>query len=402
MTLADKTLNILLNLKMKLVSKFLWNPLIAKTMNPQETQENLLLEIIKRNKNTKFGKDNKFNKIHNYKTFCMNVSVQNYEDLRSYIEAEEIINKPVIYAQTSGTTGKPKYVPIYKETISQYRNSQHIFACALYKNIPRIYSGKVLAIVSPAIEGQLDSGLPYGSMSGLIYQSMPLIVNLKYVLPPSIFEIQDYDEKYYQITLNAVAEKNITLIATANPSTLIKMVGIIKDNKEKLIQDIRKINIARANEISKMDSSTFAALWPNLQCVTTWTGGSCATLLPSLKEQLPDNCPIIEMGYLSSEFRGSITIDIENNLGIPTLHENFFEFVEKDNWENNSPDFLTIDQIKRGKQYHVFATTKNGLYRYFINDIIEVTGMYNNTQTIKFVQKGKGVTNITGEKLYEI
>lgn len=36
-----------------------------------------------------------------------------------------------------------------------------------------------------------------------------------------------------------------------------------------------------------------------------------------------------------------------------------------------------------------------------MNDIIEVTGYFNRTPTIRFVQKGKGVTNIAGEKLYE-
>ena len=46
-------------------------------------------------------------------------------------------------------------------------------------------------------------------------------------------------------------------------------------------------------------------------------------------------------------------------------------------------------------------TTQNGLYRYFINDIIQVTGKYNNTPTIQFIQKGDGVISLTGEKLYE-
>lgn len=36
-----------------------------------------------------------------------------------------------------------------------------------------------------------------------------------------------------------------------------------------------------------------------------------------------------------------------------------------------------------------------------MNDIIEVTGYFSRTPTIRFVQKGKGVTNIAGEKLYE-
>src|SRR5205823_8624993 len=42
-----------------------------------------------------------------------------------------------------------------------------------------------------------------------------------------------------------------------------------------------------------------------------------------------------------------------------------------------------------------------GLYRYFINDLVRVTGFLRRTPLLQFVQKGKGVTNITGEKLYE-
>ena len=36
-----------------------------------------------------------------------------------------------------------------------------------------------------------------------------------------------------------------------------------------------------------------------------------------------------------------------------------------------------------------------------MNDIVRVTGSFHATPTIEFVQKGKGVTNITGEKMYE-
>ena len=43
-----------------------------------------------------------------------------------------------------------------------------------------------------------------------------------------------------------------------------------------------------------------------------------------------------------------------------------------------------------------------GLYRYDMNDIVEVVGRYRRTPLIRFVQKGKGVVSFTGEKLYEV
>ena len=47
------------------------------------------------------------------------------------------------------------------------------------------------------------------------------------------------------------------------------------------------------------------------------------------------------------------------------------------------------------------VTTAGGLYRYAMNDLVEVTGVHRATPLLRFVQKGRGVTNLTGEKLYE-
>ena len=410
---------LLISLRMAWIGFYLWRPLINQTYQPQFSQEKLLKRILDKNRDTAFGKKYGFSGLKNYADFRQALPVQHYEDLRGLVEQQEAGQKsclnagqPVMYAQTSGTTGKPKYIPILPETIKQYRHSQHCVAYAIHSAMPKTYSGKVLAIVSPAVEGYLPSGTPYGSMSGLICRSMPDFVSVNYVVPANIFELADYELKYRLITLFALAEKNITLIATANPSTVLKIADILNTQWDALIGEIDtgnayglRANPQRADVLKnlriKKRSIIFADIWPNLQTVTTWTGGNCAVLIPGLKRQLSPTTRIVEMGYLSSEFRGSITVDVVRNKGIPTIHENFFEFVERDQWENKTAEFLTISSLQEGKQYYVIVTTQNGLYRYFINDIIEVDGWYNGTPTIRFVQKGKGVVNLTGEKLYE-
>jgi GH3 auxin-responsive promoter len=49
----------------------------------------------------------------------------------------------------------------------------------------------------------------------------------------------------------------------------------------------------------------------------------------------------------------------------------------------------------------VLITTASGLYRYFMNDLLEVTDVFHATPLLRFIQKDKGVTSLTGEKLYE-
>jgi hypothetical protein len=86
---------------------------------------------------------------------------------------------------------------------------------------------------------------------------------------------------------------------------------------------------------------------------------------------------------------------------LPTLDTHFFEFAEREAWDAGERRLLTLDKIRKGVDYYVIVTTPSGLYRYFINDLVRVSGFLHRTPLLQFRQKGKGVTNITGEKLYE-
>jgi hypothetical protein len=75
--------------------------------------------------------------------------------------------------------------------------------------------------------------------------------------------------------------------------------------------------------------------------------------------------------------------------------------VQEDEINDSSRQFIGVADLEQGRRYYVFPTTTAGLYRYEMNDIIEVTGFYNKTPLLSFCQKGKGVSSLTGEKLYE-
>jgi hypothetical protein len=162
----------------------------------------------------------------------------------------------------------------------------------------------------------------------------------------------------------------------------------------------------RAREIEALarargDALRIADLWPGLKLVVTWTGGSAGVALAALRAELPAITRIHELGYLASEFRGTITLGRRPGSGLPTFDTHFFEFVERDRWDRGEPQFLTLDQLRRGQAYYVIVTTPSGLYRYFINDLVLVKGFLRRMPLLQFLQKGKGVTSITGEKLYE-
>ena len=260
-----------------------------------------------------------------------NVPVHEYEDLRPFIEKQDatrasiLTTKPVVmYNQTSGTTGRPKYIPVLQETLDSLKDTQNLFTFLQYQYCPEAYAGRILGMASPDIEDHLESGTPVGSASGHVYKSMPRLAQRKFVVPNMVFSIQDYETKYLVICRLALAHNDITLLASPNPSTFHKLLELTNDNKEALIADIatgtcrflgevdartratiqrrlhRNPKRARALEsiATKNDRISFAAAWPYLKLVTTWTGGSCGISLDSIRPDLPPDIQVADLGYL--------------------------------------------------------------------------------------------------------
>jgi hypothetical protein len=407
-----------------------WRPLECLTHQPADAQMHVMQRLLHQNCETQFGRKHRFSEIRNYAEFQQNIPVQTYETLRPYIEKQRLtgtkaltIESPKFYAQTSGTTGEPKYIPITQTTLKMHRNEQSLFSYLQYRACPEAFAGKALGIMGAAVEGHLDSGHEVGSVSGHLYQSLPKIIQSRFVLPPAVSRITNYDLKYLVILRLALAEPNITYAGSPNPSTFLRLLSILNEQRETLIESLLtgklteidsldmdlknqlaqkfKPNCARAAYIRKLPELTFANVWPNLKLLTTWTGGSCGIALTALRSKLPPKTKVMELGYQSTEFRGSIALQAETGAGLPPLHHHFFEFVEQSRWDNDDPEFLMLHQLIQSKIYYILVTNASGLFRYFMNDLVQVSGFFNATPLLSFVQKGKGVTNLTGEKLYE-
>ncbi len=405
----------------------------AATRQPMTHQLRLLRSILAENAETEFGRRHRFGAIDGLGSYRDQVPIASYDDLKPYIEKQRLTGKPcltrappVMYARTSGTTAAPKFLPVSRKGLHRLSRVQRLVAQAQFAG-SSLHSGRILAVVSPAIEGRFDNGLPYGSATGMIYAAMPRVIRSKYVVPPEIFGIEDYEAKYYAICALGLRDRSITGLATANPSTFGKLKEVISNHWDSLIDDIASGRCSVADRLSSAQCTaffggfsaeperarelaaighhghavTFAEIWPRLSGVVTWTGGSCGFALASLADQWPERTRIVEAGYVSSEFWGSINMDVTRSTCVPTITDVFFEFVERADRESGRLSFRTLGEIEDGRQYYVLVTTSDGLYRYDMNDIVTVTGRFNETPTIAFVQKGSGVTSITGEKLYE-
>lgn len=428
-TLAD----VVLRLGLGVTRCWSWRAFERKTRNPAGVQQEVLAGILRRNQHTRFGQEHDFASIRSPEDYAARVPIRDYEGLRPYIERQQggaprqlTSEDPVRFSQTSGTTGLPKYIPILQSTLAQARSDQRLFACCQYAAVPALFRGKTLAFVAPAVEGHLPSGMPYGSMSGLLYDSAPGLLRRKYVVPSAVFACPDYELKYLLIAAFAVAERSVSHLAAANPSTFLRLAEVIRTQADLLVHAVESGKLPgletlapaagaiarrfpakprRAAELRRLFRAgvepLFTALWPDLAGVSCWREGSCRALLPALQRLLHERIPLLELGYLASEARGSLPVDPLRHREVPSFHANYFEFIEPADWEAGRRHVRLLSELDSGRAYYVILTTPAGLYRYFINDLVTVDGWHQRTPTIKFLEKGSGVTSLTGEKLHE-
>ena len=392
--------------------------------DPRAAQEAVLARILTANAETEFGREYGFSRIAGMREYRRAAPVHTYEDLRDAIERQELAGDkclteepPVYYHRTSGTVGAPKNIPVTASGLAQMKRDQRLSAYVWARH-SGVMESKVFGIGGAAVEGWMPGGTPYGSASGVLYRSQSRFVRSRYVLPPEVSEIEDYGARYLTMAVYGLSERGVTGIATANPSTFLRLLGVVHDNADTVLYAIStgrlpdssgRLSLTarpeRARELSRRLEAagrlTYADIWPDLRGIVTWTGGSCGIALGNLAPLLPEGVRIIEWGYSSSEFRGTLNVDIRRNACLPTFMNTVFEFVEREEWEADGGEFLGLDELEEGREYYVFVTTEDGLYRYDINDIVRVNGWVEATPTLAFVQKGKGVTNITGEKVTE-
>lgn len=158
---------------------------------------------------------------------------------------------------------------------------------------------------------------------------------------------------------------------------------------------------ALLRQLSPESEISYAMLWPTIRLATVWTGGSCGVAVGALEKLLPTATRVIDLGILASELRATVTVDPSTGAGLPMINQHFYEFVTRSEWDAGGKRYLRLHELEEGDEYYLIVTTSAGLYRYFMNDIVQVVGKFNSTPTLRFLQKGRGVTNITGEKVYE-
>ncbi|MDR1278999.1 MAG: GH3 auxin-responsive promoter family protein [Treponema sp.] len=409
--------------------------------NAVKSQEKTLRSFLAVSKDTVYGKEHRFADILQAQTpeelfrrYREQVPINDYEDLRPYIERHKngepdvlFPGKPKMYATTSGTTKEPKWVPITERYYQEvYKTMNQLWFYTLIMNKPQTFYKKALSIVGKAIEGAAPDGTLYGSISGISQRDIPEFMKIIHTAPADVFHIPDYKARYYAIMRMGI-EQDVTLIITANPSTLVEMQNNANEFFDEYVQDIEKGTLSRrlpipdeiravlearirpnperAAELRALKEKYGTVLpkyyWPNMQVVNVWFCGNTNIFFEKIRDSFPKTCVFHEMGYFATECRSGIVLKSNSPDTVIFGHKIFFEFIHESELESENPRIYRMDEVEKGERYCMIVTTSAGLYRYNMNDLVEITGFINQFPTLKLIQKVNGTVNITGEKLHE-
>lgn len=400
------------------------------TFRPAEAQHEKLISIISRNRNTVFGKQHGFSSIKTIQEFQRSVPIRTYEELSPFIDRmvngeQNILTAqcPIMFARTSGTTASSKYIPVTPEYLREFRRASVVSGYHTLRSFPGIAGGVALSVVSSAREGLTPGGLPYGAISGYLFEREPALIK-KYVspIPYSVFQITDWETRYYAI-LRLALQQPVSFIYTLNPSTIMLLSRKLQEHRERLVKDITEGTITPPDKLPPQAHSDISALlrpdkplarrllqlidshsftpehiWPELQVICCWTKAAASFYLNDFPGQFGQT-PVCDITYGASEGRGSVFLTPQTQ--VLALRSHFFEFIPEEEIDSTAPTVLLANQLEIDKSYHILFTTSGGLYRYNINDVVKVTGFHNNAPAIEFQHKGGNISSFTGEKISE-
>jgi hypothetical protein len=410
----------------------------AAFADPRQAQEQKLLAILRRNEGTLFGGDYGFGSIRSSAEYKRRLPLSNYEGHTDYIDrmvrGERNIlaaDDPVFFAVTSGSTGPRKYIPINHDLERDLAEAQLYWLTRLLHDDGRFGNWKYLYLAPPPFDGITEAGIPYGSISGTFFgrQEKPIsslfsrYLSWGRAIPSAVSGIIDSRLKHY-LTARLALTQSLGSVATANPSTIVLFFRFLQDHGESLVRDTRDGGLSEdsGSVLTREDLRDFKArlkpdstaarrletalkedpldprrIWPGLRIIHCWLGGTLSFYVSLLRRYTRD-LPLRDVGYRASE--GFFAIPLANETPVGALHVagHFLEFLEDG---TNARETVLADELERGKKYRLIVTQAGGLYRYDMEDVVEVESFYKRTPLVRFLHKADGALSVTGEKVTE-
>ena len=354
---------------------------------PHDVQEELREGLVRIAGQTEYGRKCHFRSIDSYQKFQEQVPIVSYEDLFPFIERSMKGEQNVLwpteikwFAKSSGTTNdRSKFIPVTDEALEDCHMKGGKDMLSIYvNNYPnsRMFTGKSLVIGGSQQINQMDQNgkSRYGDVSAVILKNLPLWA--QFIRTPSMdIALMDEWESKIDKMATQTAEENVTSISGVPTWTIVLL--------EKILE--------------KRNVSDITAVWPNLEIF--FHGAVSFTPYEKLfKKLIPHPGMRYMETYNASEgFFGIQDQRSSREMLLMLDYGIFYEFIQMDQFGNESEKAIPLGEVEVGKNYAVLITTNGGLWRYKIGDTIKFTSL--DPYRFRISGRTKHFINAFGEEL---
>lgn len=353
-------------------------PRVQKT--PLEHQARALKKLLRRAKDTSFGKVYKFDQILNSKNpieeFQKRVPIHDYNKMYEKWWFRTVNGEPDVcwpgkidkFALSSGTSGAPsKQIPVTKSMIRKMRRASIRQMLSLGQhNLPATFYESSILGVGGTTKLKQEGDIQQGDVSGILSGNIPSWFSRFYRPEKPVLEEGDWEKKINMMVENA-------------PNWNIGIVAGLPSWIQILFQKI----------IDKYELETIHDIWPDFRFLVHG-GMAFGPYKNTINELLGKPVDFLET-YMASEGFIAFSTGLGSDLKLLLNNGIFFEFVPFNNENFNAdneivenPTVLSIDQVEEGVDYAILLSTCAGAWRYLIGD------------TIQFLSKENGELIITG------
>lgn len=367
----------------KLARLRMWR-IAAWKENPMAAQREVLQDLVTSAQYTEIGRKYDFHSLYNIRDFKKAVPIHEYDDLKPYIqrimdgEQNLLWNTPINwFAKSSGTTSdKSKFIPVSDESLEEnhYKAAKDVLAL-YYDHHPEsdLLSGKGLVIGGSHTVHRLNEETHYGDLSAVLLQNSPFYGSWIRTPELSVALMDEWEAKIEKIAQQTINE-NVTSISGVPTWTIVLFRRIL--------------------ELTGKDS--ISEVWPQLE-LYIHGGVSFLPYREHFDKLIGKKINYVET-YNASEgfFAAQDDPNADGMLLFPD-YGIFMEFMPIEEYGNDEPRTIGLDNVELGKNYALVISTNGGLWRYLIGDTIQFTSL--DPYRIKVTGRLKHFINAFGEEL---
>ncbi|MCQ2441071.1 MAG: GH3 auxin-responsive promoter family protein [Clostridia bacterium] len=411
--------------------------------NATEFSKNLLMQIVRDNENTEFGREHHFKDIKTLEDYKKKIPFSTYDSYAKQVERmtrgeQNILTVyPIVhYATTSGSIGVAKNIPVSIHTLQLYGEYTSNIATALIDGYIKEKEGREMKhgkrlLTAIVTQGEVADGTSRGSISGKMYEHVKDYM-LQVVASPAdiLFAKEKMDFKYLK-SFYALKEENITSIAAPFTTAVYDLLHYIELNWQSLCDDIENGVISPKCKISDEVRSNLEAelspdpkraeflrkefkkgfdepfvrrIWKDMEYINAIGSGGFRIYTDKLRRYTGD-IPMTFSNYAASEAMFAVVTEVESMDYTLIPQGGFYEFLPVDIADEPDEEIMTktknLNELEVGKEYEIIVTNLSGFYRYRIGDIITVVGYEGESPKICFYCRKNQMLSIAGEKTNE-